>query len=141
MIVAAAVAQVQARPQILELDLDGSLSCSLSSAQLGVVSAVVLVDIGAQAMPEHKLQSFPGVFLACHNPAVLPAICQIELPEVGDPLRGWSVQLPPDLLGYYPGEARVSRASRDSTAILAASDRDGKLSSMADEFIAIASSV
>ena len=69
----------------------------------------------------------PGVLLACHILPVFTAIREIQLPEIIDALRSWSVKLLPDLPCDYSRETRVSRASRDSTAILSSTDGKGEL--------------
>jgi hypothetical protein len=86
-------------------------------------------------MAELRLQSLPGVLLPGDVLSILSAVGEVKGPQIAETLRRRSMQLRPDLLGDYPRETSVSRASRDSTAISSLADRDGKLSSIFDKLV------
>src|SRR5687767_13862366 len=110
-IVAAAIAQVEAGAEVFELSLDCARGGALPLPHLGVIATIIFVDVGAQPMAELRRQSFPCVLLARNILHILAAVGEVKQPQIIEPLRGRSIELMPNLVRDYAGEARVIRAS------------------------------
>lgn len=132
---AAAVAQIQARAEILKLRPHCPRRRAVAVPELRVGTAIVLVDVRAETMSELRLQSLPSVLLARDILPVLTTIGEIEAPEIKDALGSRLMELVKDLIGYRAGVTKVSRPSRDATTSRSLSDREGVFATVFDELV------